>query len=396
MSAAVDAGTAWTAWTAVTPVVIAPAAVTRYVRVALPQAIAPDADGGYPSLRVVDAQGGEVPFALDPERAPSAPRVLGAVDRGFVPGRFTQAVFDLGDGTAPVDTIALAIDDARRPTYFTTVAIDASDDRRHWRIVRDDAFVYRVAQDGGRGNRSIAFSPTRSRWLRVRILDGHAAFPIEGATVDRTERDAAALRAVAADTHVHEDAAAHRTIVTIDPGGAVRPAAVAFSGARGTFARAAHVEAGDDGATWSRAGDGTIARYADGSAQLSFPFSERTARRWRVVVDNGDDAPLASVHAVLLRRGRAVVFTAVPGVAYRLLSGNDAAAAPAYDLAAELAHEPWRAAAAGTAATVPNGSFRDARPITERAPWLVTAALVAVAAVLGALALQTVRATRPS
>jgi len=31
--------------------------------------------------------------------------------------------------------------------------------------------------------------------------------------------------------------------------------------------------------------------------------------------------------------------------------------------------------------------FRDARPITERAPWLVTAALVAVAAVLGALAL---------
>ncbi len=38
---------------------------------------------------------------------------------------------------------------------WTTVTVEASDDRKTWRIVRNDLIVYRVADDNGRGNHGL-------------------------------------------------------------------------------------------------------------------------------------------------------------------------------------------------------------------------------------------------
>jgi uncharacterized protein DUF3999 len=388
----IDAGAAWSAWTTVTPVVIAPAGRERYVRVPIPFAIAPDIAGGYPDLRVVDGARSEMPYAIDPQRAAQPPRRVAAIDTGFVRGRWTQAVFDLGASGALVDALTLDVDEARRPTYLVQVAVDASDDRVTWRASSDGDVIYRVAQDGGRGSRRVTFPPTRSRWLRVRIHDPHAAFPIAGASLEPDQSDGVDLARVPLRPVRSEDAAQHRTVFAFDAPVAFRAAAVTFADGRGTFARHAIVEASDDGTSWDQAGDATIARYPEGGRAQSFALNERTARHWRVIVEDGNDRPVTQLRAALWTRRHDVVFAAEANASYRILSGNAGASAPAYDLGQRLAHGTWTAVAGTTALSAPNGSFRDGRTFADRMPpWLLSVALAVVAALLGFVALRTVR-----
>jgi hypothetical protein len=387
---AVDAGPAWSAWSRVTPVAVAPAAPRRrYVRVALPLAVAPGPLGTFADLRVIDERGNEVPYALDPARPASATRRVALIDTGFVPHRGTQAVLDLGPSGALVDAITLDVDTARRATYFERVGVDASDDRRTWRIVRTDAIVYRVPEASSE-DATLNVPPTRSRWLRVRVLDPNTVFPIVGAHVAAAGTPEPPLTSIPAVGPLTIDAAAHEQSWTLDAGTPVRPAAVAFADGGALYARSVTVEASDDGTTWTGIGEGSISHYAEGGAERTVGLRETTARYVRVTVHNGNDAPVTSLQPSLLARPHAVVFERKDG-SYRLLSGNPAADAPSYDLRDRLAHERWRAADAQAGATAGNAGYRDPRPIGERFPWLLTGALIAAALVLGGLALRIVR-----
>jgi hypothetical protein len=383
---AIDAGPAWQAWTQVTPVLAARSHAARYVRVALPLAIDPGAGGDYPDLRVVDEHGREYPYALDPLRPHVDERGVPLIDVGFVPRRGTQGVVDLGTSGALVDAVVLDVDADRRPTYFERVALDASDDRHTWRVVRDDAIAYRVAQDGGHGSTTLTFPPTRSRWLRVRVLDPSAAFPLTGARVESAAPPEPSLAQVAIARAEHDDAAAHVQTWTFSAAVPVRAIAVSFADGGALYQRAVSIETSNDTKDWSAAGDGVIAHFAEGGAHTTVCFTESTAHYVRVTVHNGNDAPLRSLHPALLARPHAIVFAS--GGTRRLVSGNPKADAPTYDLAARLAVEPWNAAGAATGMTVANAGFRDARPIGERFPWLVTGALLASAFALGLVALR--------
>jgi uncharacterized protein DUF3999 len=389
---AIDAGAAWSAWTRVTPVAVASKRQYPYVRLRLPFAVAPANDGNYPDLRVVDAQGNELPFALDPARAASPERALDVIDQGFVPRRWTQAVLDLGRGDGLIDAVTLDVGVRANPTFFEQVAVDASDDRAAWRIVRDDAIVYRVAQDGGRGSTTLTFPPTRSRWLRVRILEPHAAFPIAGAHTAISPPPEPPLARLPVTPRMTADRAAHTQTWTFTASG-LRATAVVFAPGSAYYERHVRVETSDDAKDWTPAGDGSISRYAEGGAQSSIALTETTAHFLRVIVENGNDAPVPGLAPRLLGRVHDIVFES-HGDAYRLLSGNPAAPAPRYDLGSRLAHETWRADAARTGDTVANAGFRDERPVGERFPWLISAALIAVAIGLGALALRTVRRSK--
>lgn len=390
----IDAGPAWSAWSRVTPVIAARDERAKYVRVVLPATMDPGADGRYADLRIAGANKAEVPYALDPVRPAPTERRAQLIDTGFVPHRGTQGVVDLGPSGALVDAVALEVDPARA-TYFERVAIDASDDRRTWRVVRDDAIVYRVAQDGGRGNATLTFPPTRSRWLRVRVLDPGAAFPLTGAHVAAGASHEPSFVRLPFTARERTDDAKHEQVWTFETRTPIRPSAVSFGDGGALYARSATVETSADGAQWTFAGSGTIAHYAEGGALTNLPVDETTTRYLRVTVHNGNDAPLRSLAPSLLARPHAVVFAA--GAApYALLSGDPAAEAPSYDLGARLAHETWRAAGARAGETVDNAGYRDPRPIGERFPWLLTAALIAVAVVLGGVALRVLRGTGTS
>jgi hypothetical protein len=319
------------------------------------------------------------------------------IDTGFVPHRYSQAVLDLGDDPA-ADTVTLQVDTAKRPTYFERVTIEASDDRKVWRIVRAGAIVYSVAEDGGRGNQTVRFPESASRWLRVRVADPQRPFPMSGALVGDThgaQPAPPALVPLAVAAVAATDTAAHRQVWTFEDGGvALRPSAVAFTDGGATFARHALVESSDDGTTWAQAAESEITRFAEGGAQTSFAFGESSARRWRVVVENGNDAPVRGLRPALLARPRDAVFAAAPQRRYRLLSGNELAGRPTYDLGTRLAHSAWRADAGFTVTTKRNAAYAGERPGTERAPGALTGVLVAVAVALGALAVLTLRGAK--
>lgn len=386
----IDAGPAWTAWMQVTPVLVARGAHAPYVRVPLPLAIAPDNDGNYPDLRVVDANGQERPYAIDPDRPRSGERNVPLIDVGFVPKRGTQAVVDLGTSGTLVGTIVLGVDAGLRPTYFEHVGVDASDDRRTWRIVRDDAIVYRVAQNGGTGDTTLTFPPTRSRWIRVRVLDPSGPFPLTGAHV-ASQPETAALQRVPALPVERDDPVDHSQRWTFAPSTPLRATAVVFADGGAQYQRQVTVETSDDDATWQWQGDGTIAHYAEGGSQTLISVNEQTARFVRVTVQNGDDAPIRTLLPALLVRTHSVVFPA--GGTPRLLSGHPNIGIPSYDLGARLAHASWTADDATDGETVPNAGYRDPRPFLERFPWFLTVALLAAAVALGGIAVRTLRRT---
>lgn len=189
--------------------------------------------------------------------------------------------------------------------------------------------------------------------------------------------------------------------------GAVTSGDVRLVAGGGTFERPVIVEYSADATTWWAAANATVERYGDGSERLAVAFSPRSARYWRVTIDNGDDAPVSGLRPVLMMRPRAIVFEAESQRRYHLAFSNPDAAQPRFDLAERLAHQRWRAgtgeitsvvqASAGPIASVaplrrpPAGNL----PQPTRADALATAILVdacrVLAVVLGAVAVRALR-----
>jgi hypothetical protein len=113
----------------------------------------------------------------------------------------------------------------------------------------------------------------------------------------------------------------------------------------------------------------------------------------RLIIQNGDDAPLA-LHAVTLKmRERQVCFLLRPSTSYTLRYGDSSLGPPQYDLT------PIEAAAMNASVST-LGAERaltpetaDVRPFTERHPVLLWVALIVVVGTLGVVALRSVRSS---
>lgn len=385
----------WASWANVAAISV-PAGAAGLVRLSLPMQISPDGDGRYADVRVVDERGVETPYAVDPERATPA-REAAMIASTFVPGQGSQALLDLGRRPVVVDCVLLSVDPEQHPTYFERVAVDAGNDRRRLRTVRSAALIYRVADDDGKGDQRVSFPAVRVRYVRVRVLDPRAPLELGGASVALTGTPRNPLEPLPVVPVATGGPGEHRQVWTFTAPRPFRPSAVTFERVVGTFVRPVRIEANPDGRAWSFAGDGSIARYADGTVETSVAFPEDTAAAWRVVVENGDDAPLRDAHPVLLAIPHELAFDAVPGHAYRLLSGNAEAAPPSYDLGIRLAHARWSAARATLGPSEPNAAYRDPRGWWRRTAWLL-AAIVATALAAAAVSVAIGRrgAARPA
>ena len=118
-----------------------------------------------------------------------------------------------------------------------------------------------------------------------------------------------------------------------------------------------------------------------------------TPARWTITIDNGDDAPL-KVNAVKLQMlERDLCFEASGTGTATLYYGDAALSAPRYDYATLFTRQP-DAAKATSGPEQANPAFvprPDERPFTEKHPALLWVALVLVIALLGAIALGSVK-----
>jgi hypothetical protein len=127
---------------------------------------------------------------------------------------------------------------------------------------------------------------------------------------------------------------------------------------------------------------------------IDAPWVEiRTPTKWTVTIENGDDASLRLESVQLQMLERKLCFEAGGGSSYMLYYGDPALTAPSYDYA-KLFTLQANATQVTVGAEQANLAYQprpDTRPFTERHAALLWVALGAVIALLGAIALRSVK-----
>ena len=363
-----------------------------YVRVRLPAQVDPGQDGGYEDLRIIDRARSEVPYVLDPHHVtPATNRNLAMSDVGFVPGAFTEATLDAGDTGESHDAIRLQTDE---PIFFAPVELASSDDRRTWRVLLRDALIYRVDNQQP-DDTVVRFPSSRARWLRVRVLEPRHPFNLQSAffVAAPPEESIAVVPAQIQPRRAATDDVREEAWIFNTGEGRIGATGISFTANQSTFDRLVRIDASNDGEHWYSVTEGSITRFATGEPSLHIPFPETYAEQFRIVVNNGDDAPVSGLRPELFRREHYVVFEAKPGNRYRILWGNDHADLPHYDLAERLLHENWSSTDFGDAAIPTEPAQRTfSKTSLSSGPVAFSLALLGCCLVLGILTLRSLRA----
>ena len=122
-----------------------------------------------------------------------------------------------------------------------------------------------------------------------------------------------------------------------------------------------------------------------------------TQAAWEITIENGDDAPVRMDSVRLEMLQRRLCFEAGGAAAYTLFYGDAALSAPSYDYA-KLSTPEADATVATLGPEEANPTFQDRpdeRPFTEKHPALLWAALVAVIALLGLIAVRSAGRSNP-
>jgi len=352
---------------------------------------------GCADLRLIDGQGQEVPYEVTTDKAVSHSENSGArlVENSFVPGRYTQVVGDLGQQFPLFDRVRVETDE---PDFIVWAEVALSDDAKTWRVVEPRAPIARFRKRSVDGTQTIPFQGLNSRYIRVRIFEAAEKFAVTGLTVLHEESHAAEIAEVPAVFEIAKAEDETESAWTANLASSHIPISqLRFSTDSEEFYRAVRISASEDGKAWSDRGTGTIFRYKLGEKNresLAIDFYEWPANELlRVEVINGNDKALSNVKLSLSAVPRRLLFKRQAGQNYRLLYGNERAAAPRYDLGHFLEAGPikrlYLASAVGLEEATTN--YRDSRPFTERHPAVLWISLGAAILLIGLTALKTLR-----
>ena len=353
---------------------------------------------GCEDVRIVNSSGGEVPFVVEARHTARnvESRAARILENSFVSSEYTQVIGDLGEGFAPYDRVRV---ETSRADFIVWAEVSLSDDAKTWRVVEARAPIARFRSRAVEGTQSIPFQGLSSRYVRIRIADQSAQFPVDGISV-LNEKEVRQQTVEVAGSFTQEKSADptenvwQTTLASLN-----QPVSeLTIQTDSPEFYRAVRISASSDGQEWSYWGSGVIYRYRQGDKireLLRVEFPEITGNRLlRVEIINGNDQSLASVRFVPAAVPRTLVFKLVPGQSYRLIYGNEKAIWPQYDLGryfdSGLAKPAYAVLSLGAEEETAN--YRDPRPFTERHPEVLWSALGLAIVLIGLTALKTLRA----
>jgi uncharacterized protein DUF3999 len=396
---ATDLPSAWRSWRYSREIASARADALNYVT--LDRDAFSHSENRLGDLRMIDESGRELPYEVraqitpppEPVRVPATLR-----ENSFVPEKFTQVVLDLGERAKFHNSLRVQTPES---DFINWVEIAASDDAHVWRIVNPRAPISRFRKDNLEGSQTIRYSENNARYLRLRIQESGHSFQVTDIEVfsspeARKESSVEAAPLIASQPADSGDDGS-QTQWTVDLGtGNIPVAKFLLETSQPQFYRAVRILTSSDQKEWQFAGGGEIHRYvAGGKTEESLVvqcYESSGTRYWRVVVLNGNDAPLSAVRLSVVMPLRFVLFHPAPNRSYRLLYGNPRASPPQYDLARTLqipALEVIPRANMGPEAATSN--YADPRPFTERHPNLLWIALGVAVVLLGSAALRALR-----
>jgi hypothetical protein len=358
-------------------------------------------------LRLYDAAGREVPYALRVRRTQAERQAIAAREFNRTPGPdgSREVSLDLGDNPPPHNEIELVTPGTR---FRRPVQVEGSADNNEWRVLIERAYLLRF--DHGKDSlnvRRLGYADSRFRYLRVRV------FP--DPEVDREPVELADVKAfrtvdVPGETFSVPATVGAREDVMGD--GGPGSAWILDLGATNVPCETLRVHVGDtefvrNYRVESLGPVGTVRRFnpsisngewsrraGEPLAPLEAKFGEQPITRFRLIVTDNRNQPVTIDRAEAVGSARQIVF-ARSGVQspVRLYFGNPRAEPPNYDFARQLPArlDPAPARLTHADRQVNPDYVPPPKPLTERWPWLIYVVLSAAALVLTGLLVQLAR-----
>ena len=275
----------------------------------------------FPDLRIVDAAGTQVPWrsAPLPEAVPLQPVEL--VARGRL-GDTVSVVVDRGVNPVVVDRVVLTV--PGREFVGEVEVLGSSTGAEASYATLSTTPIYSVQGAVDARSTTAVFPPTDYRFLLVRAT---GVRDITGASVARDPTQPQ-LEPVPAETRQSD--VARRTLVRLDLGFRKVPVdAIRIRSSTDRFVRAVTVEGSNDGGVFTPLGGGEIARFR--GVDIDRIDVAARHRFVRVVIENGDDAPLAGLRVTAEAKPRPLLVADGHEPPFELFYGSLEAAPPAYD-----------------------------------------------------------------
>ena len=336
-------------------------------------------------LRLRDADGREVPYALHVRRKVDRREVLTA--RSFdsaTRGETAEITIDLGDAPNAHNEVEIvtAGDSFRRP-----VRVFGSDAGVNWALLVESEFLFRFQSPGfDVDESSVRYPESRRRFLRIEVDADNANEQEAPSIASVSVRLAVEARArdsefpLTSNSYQREATreqgrAASKFI--IDLGAELPVRGVRLGAINGVFSRPYRLEV--PGKLRPRtASTGKLTREAESEEPfVSIEFPEAVVSQLTLIVTDDRNPPLELAWVSILVAAREVFFDASDGkLPYRLEFGNSAARPPHYDFAASVPTPLDDVQRVTLGRLQPNPAYDPSgAPLSERAPWLAYAAL---------------------
>lgn len=351
-------------------------------------------------LRVYNAVGGEIPYELTVRRDVDTHSLFTSRDfNRAVEGAAAIVSCDLGEQPRLHNEVRIS---TAGNNFRRMIEIDGSANGAQWATLASQAILFRFASGGRTVEQdSVSYPPSSYRYIRVRVerdpqVD-RAAPEITSLGVLRAEHVKGETVSFSA-TMEPRDAEPYQgrpaSIWRIDLGGRVPLQSLEIDVAEQAFSRPFVLEIVDDPAAPELLASGDLIRTEEHNTDpVRIDFSERFARRLKLTVTDDRNPPLSLNGASALSAARELVFTAPHGVV-RLYYGNPKGKAPHYDSTSLI---PPDRAFQGNLTLGPqraNPTYHpEAKPLSERSPWLVYLVLIGACAALAAILVNLAKAS---
>lgn len=326
-------------WAFRKPIVLPPLAKPGFVEVRLDADVVREAAPALADLRVRDAHGTDVGYAVRRRERAGAETARESTMLNLVttPEGAVRFVLDAGTGRILHNRVRLTIREQAR-SFRVPVRVETADDGRAWQLARESGFIYRVEGETKAADTSVSYPTSTARWLRVTVgPERGRAVPLAGAAlVVAATREREEERVAAAIVDRDEESMRRTTRLVLDLRSRRPVDRVELDIAERNFHRVLLIEAGDDRKTWRWVGSCALSAVEFGTIRERLTGTrvpETTARYLRLTIQNLDDRPLTVTGARVFAVKRTIVFEATPGRAYVLDYGNPSATTPRYDVA---------------------------------------------------------------
>ncbi len=373
----------------------------QLVELPLDQEIYQETNIGETDLRLIAGRNREVPYQLviQEKRSQRESVPVEIRDVGFVPGQYSSFVADLGEDGQRHNEVEISL---TGKNFRTIVTVETSLDGETWAVVQDNAEIYDFTSANKQFNArdtAAKYPESAARYLRVKVAESDAEpLKIGGASVFLTEETPARETTYLPDTvSSSENPESGATIHVLDTASSGIPLSrLSFQAGSVNFHRRAVVEGSVDGTNWVWLGEGEIysfdtPKFTGSRLELNFPESRFS--RYRVIVENEDDAPLPLTGFTFHGVDRKLLFHPTPGIKHSLYYGNPVATAPSYDLERIVPYLDTEDALPATLGIQqPNKDYSGFDvPLTERLPWLLPTGVALAALGVAALLFGVVR-----